>query len=58
MVFHALHEVHCPVHLGYWVPQFWQKKAVLVLAIQRDVDAPKDMDSGHFLGTFPGFLGQ
>ena len=21
-VFHSLHEVHCPIHLAYWVPHF------------------------------------
>jgi hypothetical protein len=25
--------LHCPCHLAYWVPQFWQKKEVLTLDI-------------------------
>lgn len=35
MVFHCLQELHCPCHLEYWVPQFWQKKEVLILAIYK-----------------------
>jgi len=34
MVFHSLHELHFPTHFGNCAPQFWQKKVVLVLAIQ------------------------
>src|SRR5690242_1562104 len=32
-VFHCPHEGHLPVHLALSYPQFWQKKAVLVLLI-------------------------
>ena len=31
MVFHSLQALHCPCHLAYGVPQFWQKKVVLGL---------------------------
>ena len=33
MVFHSLQALHCPCHLAYGVPQFWQKKVVFIFDI-------------------------
>jgi hypothetical protein len=41
-VFHSRHPEHWPTHLAYWVPQFWQKKAVFVLAMKFCWILPKD----------------
>jgi hypothetical protein len=62
MVFQPLQAEHCPIHFAYWVPQFWQKKAVFVLAMippgeQGSKDIVSRRKNKDLPGTFPEIRG-